>query len=117
MVQLLFAGIVTPERPMVLPPAAPPDTVPPQVLTTFGGVALKRNDGYVSVKATLVTGARLALASVNVRVEMPPARIGFGAKLFWIVGVLALGIGSELKLPEATEEKLRRNVPGAPLMP
>ncbi len=79
------AGIDPPENARVVPPTAAV-AVPPHVVAWFGVGAFTRPAGYVSVNATPVMADVLALVSVMVSVDVPPAVTGFAANAFATTG-------------------------------
>jgi len=104
MVQLPPAEIVPVLVPVDEPKLMPPSpatsvvlplllyNVPPQLLVVVRGEATVIVPGKVSEKATPLKGSlELGFVIVNVRVEVPPARIGFGANRFEMTGGLGLG--------------------------
>jgi hypothetical protein len=80
------APIDAPLKLMLLTPAVAVN-VPPQVLIVPTGVVLTTVPGYVSEKATPVSALFwFGFVRVKVSVEVPLARIGFGANSFVMLG-------------------------------
>ena len=72
--------------PILFTPAVPPVSVPPQLLNTLGELDTTMPAGKVSVKPTTVAVTLAGLLTVIVRMEVPPAPIGFGLNNFVIDG-------------------------------
>src|SRR5687768_3086943 len=81
------ADTVPPLR-LTLPPFAAAMTVPPeQVVAPPGVPVFCKPAGYISENATPVRALfRFGFVIVKVSVDVPPARIGFGAKTFEMLG-------------------------------
>ncbi len=79
--QLVFAARVTPLRPTLVPPAVAL-TVPPQVLLTTRGVALKRLAGYGSAKCRFVRAMLFGFEIVMARWDTAFVAIVAGVKVF-----------------------------------
>ena len=81
-----LAASVPPVKPMLAPPAAPPVTLPPQVLVTVGEPVLTRPAGYGSSNASAAIGLSFGFAIVIESVVAKVMFTGFGLKVLAIDG-------------------------------
>lgn len=107
------AATVPPARLTLLPFAAAVTVPPVHVVAPLGVAVFCRPEGYVSEKATPLSALfRLGFVIVNVRMDVPPARIGLGANNLEILGgcktvrdEVAMPVGPEFVPPCVEETK------------
>ena len=99
---------IVPALRLTPPPFAAAVTVPPvQVVDPFGVAVFCNPAGYVSEKATLDSALfKFGFVIVNVRVDVPPVRIGLGENSFEMLGgfktvrdAVAIPVGPEFVPP------------------